>query len=71
MTVHPKLKPVFYGLSVFVIFIILTFVLRTLTHRVPANPDFWGVFTLNDVLLGLLVAFVLTFSHERKKKFKP
>jgi hypothetical protein len=28
------------------------------------------VFSKNDILLGVLVAVVLTFSHERKKKLK-
>ena len=61
-------KPVVYGLGVFAVFLVLTFILRYVTHRMPGNPDLLGIFTTNDLLLGVVVAIALTFSHERKKK---
>lgn len=62
------LKPVMYGSGVFSVFIVITFILRFATQRMPQNPDLFGYFTINDLLLGLVVAIVLTFSRERKRK---
>ncbi|HLP05082.1 MAG TPA: hypothetical protein VK152_06610 [Paludibacter sp.] len=69
MSIHPRLKPVLYGLSIFVVFIVLTFILRVATHH--TQPGFCGMFTYRDLLLGALVAGILTFTHERKKKQMP
>lgn len=67
---NSKLKPILYGLSVFVIYTILILILRYFSHFKPDDAEIFGVFSTNDILLGLLVAVVLTFSHERKKKLK-
>lgn len=65
-----KFKPVLYGLGVFAVYILLTYILRLVTNRMPIDAEFLGVFTTNDLLLGLVVSIILTFSHERKKKLK-
>ncbi|MDD3321316.1 MAG: hypothetical protein PHS59_07720 [Paludibacter sp.] len=67
---HPKLKLLIYGIGVFAVYALLTYLLRLITDRFPENPDYLGIFTTNDLLLGLVVAVVLTFSNERKKKLK-
>ena len=67
---HPKLKPVIYGIGVFIVYALLTYILRLVSNRFPENADIFGLFTSNDLLLGLVVAIVLTFSNERKKKLK-
>lgn len=67
---NSKLKPILYGLSVFAIYTILILILRYFSHFKPDDSEILGVFSKNDILLGVLVAVVLTFSHERKKKLK-
>ncbi len=70
MNIHPKVKPILYGLGVFLIYAILTYVLRLVFKVMPIDGEFLGIYSENDLLIGLLVAVVLTFSHERKKKLK-
>lgn len=70
MNIHPKVKPILYGLGVFLIYAILTYVLRIVFKIMPTDGKFLGIYSENDLLIGLLVAVVLTFSHERKKKLK-
>lgn len=67
---QPKFKPVLYGIGVFAVYALLTYILRLVSGRMPENPEILGVFTTNDLLLGLVVALVLTISNERKKKLK-
>lgn len=66
----PKLKPVLYGLGVFAVYAILTYVLRIFFDRTSTDAEFLGIYSKNDLLIGVLVAVVLTFSHERKKNIK-
>lgn len=63
-------KTILYGLGVFSIFACLTYILRLVSNKMPENAEFFGVYTSNDLLLGVLVAVFLTFTHERKKKLK-
>jgi len=67
---HPKLKTVLYGLSVFAIYTALAIVLRIVSHHVPEENEYFGVISNKDLLLGLMLAFVLTFTHERRKNLK-
>lgn len=64
------IKPFLYGLGVFSIYIVLTLTLRLITGKLPDVPDYFGIFTTNDLLLGLVVALVLTISNEKKKKLR-
>jgi len=70
MTIHPKLKPILYGIGVFIVFTSLMAILKLITHRISSDAEYFGLFTNQDLLLGVVVAAVLTFSHERKKKLK-
>jgi len=70
MTIPPKLKPVLYGIGVFIVFTTLMVILKLVTHRIPSDAEYFGLFTNQDLFLGVIVAVVLTFSHERKKKLK-
>jgi len=45
-------------------------ILKLITHRISSDAEYFGLFTNQDLLLGVVVAAVLTFSHERKKKLK-
>ena len=56
-----------YGLGVFAIYALLTYVLRVFFSRATTDAEFFGVYTTNDLLIGVLVAVVLTFSHQGKK----
>ena len=66
----PKLKPVLYGLSVFAVYLILTYILRLAFNRMPTDAEILGLYSTNDLLLGVVVTVALTISHERKKKLK-
>ena len=66
----PKIKTVLYALGVFAIYAILTLLLRLIFDRMPVDAEFFGIYSTNDLLLGLVVAVVLTVSHERKKRLK-
>lgn len=70
MKVPSKLQPVLYGLSVFAVFIILSVILKLIAHRESTDAIYFGILSNKDLLLGLLVAVVLTFTHEHKKKLK-
>ena len=67
---HPIIKTGLYGLSVFAIFTILAIVLRLVTNHTPVEGEYFGLISNKDILLGCALAFVLTFTHERKKKLK-
>jgi hypothetical protein len=67
---NPKLKTILYGLGVFAVYIALIVILRLISGKVPENAEIFGFFSRNDFLLGLAVAVILTFSHERKKRLK-
>ena len=63
-----KIKgPLLYGLGVFSVYAILTYALRVFFSRITTDAEFFGVYSTNDLLIGVLVAVVLTFSHQRKK----
>jgi len=66
----PKIKPILYALGVFAVYVILTYILRLIFHRMPTDAEFLGVYSTNDLLLGVVIAAALTVSHERKKRLK-
>lgn len=67
---HPKLKIILYGLSVFVIYTILAIALRMITHHVPTEDEYLGLISKKDILIGLMLTFVLTFAHERRQNLE-
>ena len=67
---HPKVKIILYGLSVFIIYTILAIILRRVTHHIPTEEEYFGLLSNKDLLLGLFLAVVLTFTHEQKKRLR-
>lgn len=65
---NPKFKPILYGLGVFAVYMVILIALRLITGKLPENPTILGFFVVNDFLLGLIVAVVLTFSYIRRKR---
>lgn len=67
---NSKLKLVIYAASAFVVFMILTWILRLASGKLPVEDGMWGVFKDSDFFLGLVVAGVTTLSHVQKRKLK-
>jgi len=67
---HPLIKTILYGLSIFVIYIVLILLIRLIVPHTPTGEEYFGLFSKKDLLLGLGIAIVLTFTHERKKNLK-
>lgn len=67
---NSKFAPFLYGLGVFIVFAILTLVLRLITNKMPEEAPILGIYTTDDVLLGLGVAAILTFSTVRKRNLR-
>jgi hypothetical protein len=63
-------KKLFFGLVAFIIFTLIAVILKYTTGQLPQEDAFLGIFTETDLLLGLVVAVVVTFSHERRKNLK-
>jgi len=61
-------KTILYGLGVFVVFTVLATGLKFASNNMPIDADYFGLFTNNDLILGGIVAVVVTISHERKKR---
>lgn len=68
MNIHSKLKPLIYGAIVFAIYLALTFLLKYFTHKTLVGDECIGLFSTNDLLVGVVVALVVTFTHERRKR---
>ena len=66
----PIFKTILYGIGVFAIFSIIALILKLATNHEPVDADYFGLFTNTDLMLGLVVAVVVTINHERKKKLK-
>lgn len=67
---NSKLKLVIYAISVFLVFMLLTWVLRLVAGKLPVENGFLGVFSNSDFLIGVVVAAVVTLSHYQKRKLK-
>jgi len=70
MSIHPKLKPFLYGLVFFFIFMSISVFLKLVSHRVYSDAEYFGVISNKDLMLGLLIAFVVSFTHQQKKRLK-
>ncbi len=67
---HPKLQTLLFGLGVFAVFTTFAVGLRHFTSSTVQNLEYFGFFSKRDIVLGVIVALVVTFNHERKKKSK-
>jgi len=63
----PFIKTVLFGLVVFAIFMSIAIILKLVTNHTPVEGEYFGLFTKSDIMLGLVVAIVVTLLHERKK----
>ncbi len=63
-------KTFLFGLVAFVIFTVIAVFLKYVSGQLPQEDALLGIFTQTDLLLGLVVAIVVTFSHERRKNLK-
>ena len=70
MTIHPKLKPIIFGLIAFLIFTSFSTILKLLTNRHSLDDIYFGILSNKDLLIGLGIAVLLTFNYERKKRLK-
>jgi len=70
MTIHPKLKPIIFGLIAFLIFTSFSTILKLLTNRHSSDDIYFGILSNKDLLIGVGISFLLTFNYERKKKLK-
>jgi len=70
MSISPKLQPILYGLIVFTIFTTLSIILKIVTKHQTIDADYFGILTNKDLLMGAIVAVIVTLSHEKKKKLK-
>ena len=67
---NSKLKLVLYGIGAFAVFIVIVVVLRLISGDVPEDVILFNMFSKNDLLLGLAVAVVVTFSHDQRQRLK-
>ncbi len=67
-----KSKPhiVIYAFSAFVVFLLISWLLRLAGGKLPVENGVWGVFKESDFLLALIVSVMITFSHIQKRKLK-
>lgn len=63
-------KSILYGLGVFAVFTIIATGLKFFSGNLPQHADYFGLLTNNDLMLGLIVALIVTITHERRKKLK-
>lgn len=70
MSIPAKMRPLIYGLSVFVIFTILSLILKIITNHQTTDAEYFGILSNKDLFMGAVVAIVVTFTHEQKKKLK-
>ena len=67
---NSRLKLIIYAISTFLVFLLLTWILRLMAGKLPIEDGILGVFKNSDLLLGLVVAVAVTFSHIQKRKLK-
>lgn len=69
-TPQPKNKfgGLLYAVSVFVIFMLLTLILREITGKMPEKTVLFGIYQSSDFWLGLGLAILLTYSHQSRNK---
>lgn len=66
----PLFKRIFYGIGVFSLFSVIAFILKLSTNYKPVGNEVFGYFTTTDLMLGVVVAFVVTVAHIRKTRLK-
>ena len=67
---NSTIKLIIYAISTFLVFLLLTWILRLMAGKLPIENGILGVFKNSDLVLGLVVAVAVTFSHIQKRKLK-
>ena len=67
---NSTIKLIIYAISTFLVFLLLTWILRLMAGKLPIENGILGVFKNSDLLLGLVVAVAVNFSHIQKRKLK-
>lgn len=66
----PIIKNVLYGIGVFSLFSVIALLLKYATNYTPIGNEVVGSFTSSDLMLGVVVAIVVTFAHIKKTRLK-
>ncbi len=66
----PIIKNVLYGIGVFSLFSVIALLLKYATNYTPIGNEVVGNFTSSDLMLGVVVAIVVTFAHIKKTRLK-
>ena len=64
------IKTLLYAVSVFVVFTLLALALKYFSNRIPENAEYFGLLTNNDLLMGALVAAIVTITHIKRRKLQ-
>lgn len=67
---NSKLSLLLYGIAAFLVFMVLTWLLKLAGEKLPVKDGFLGVYRQQDYIIGIVIAIVLTFSHAQKRKLK-
>ncbi|NLI71521.1 MAG: hypothetical protein GX361_02165 [Bacteroidales bacterium] len=67
---NSKLNLLLYAFAVFAVFMILTWILKSVGGKLPVENGIWGVYKDSDFLLGVVVAGIVTLSHVQKRKLR-
>lgn len=70
MSIPPKIQPLLYGLGVFVVFTVLSLLLKIITNHKTNDAEYFGILSNKDLFIGAVVGIIVTFTHEQKKKLK-
>jgi|GEM_PF-922480 len=66
----PIIKNILYGIGVFSLFSVIALILKYATNYTPIGNEILGYFTTSDLMLGVVVAIVVTFAHIKKTRIK-
>lgn len=66
----PLIKNILYGIGVFSLFSVIALLLKFATNYTPIGNEVLGYFTTSDLMLGVVVAIVVTLAHVRKTGLK-
>ena len=68
MNLQSILKSLRYAIGVFTVFIIFTLILRFVTKGVPEKINWSQLISEKELLMGLIIALMVTFMHIQKMK---
>ena len=66
----PLIKNILFGIGAFSFFTGIAVLLKIYTNYKPVEPALFGLLTNSDLMLGVVVAFAVTFAHIRRQSQK-